>query len=338
MLRKCFTILLAILLLASPVSAFFSFDFSISQNRAVAGATIAAETIADAMVSNYIEENHPEYSDAYTVVSLIFDPTGKIIGKLSSKGLKYADNLYRYLKKADNGKGLVNPDVANKIFDKDLIEKLAEKENKGYGPKTVAKNTVKLLEEGIKPENINKLFKDAVENDKKVGWIDNRIETLEENEVDIDTINDFMEKSSNPYDDLRHLNCKVATLVALGISKDNLNKIIKNSKNIKDIYNCKEDLKKLKKMGITKENLNKIIENLKDIKDITKIRKTIGDLKRRKISKESINKLIENGYDLEKVKEIIKELRNKGVPSKIIDGLIKKEYSLKEISAFNKFK
>ncbi|EHP88115.1 hypothetical protein [Methanotorris formicicus] len=303
MLRKCFTTLLVILLLASPVSAFFSFDFSISQSRAVAGATIAAETIADTMVSNYIDENHPEYSDAYTVVSLIFDPTGKVIGKLSSKGLKYADELYKYLKKEDKGKGLVNPDAANKIFDKDLIEELAKKEGNGYSPKTVAKNTVKLLEEGVEPGNINKLFKDAVENDKKLGWIDNRIETLEENGVDVDTINDFIEKSSNPYDDLRHLSCKSLILVNLGINKENINKIIKNSKNIKEIYNCKEELKKLKKMGISKENLNKIVENLKDIKDISKIRKTVGDLKRRKISKEAINKLIEKGYDLEKAKE-----------------------------------
>jgi hypothetical protein len=29
------------------------------------------------MVSNYMGGNHPEYSDAYTVVSLIFDPTGR---------------------------------------------------------------------------------------------------------------------------------------------------------------------------------------------------------------------------------------------------------------------
>ena len=192
----------------------FFFDFSISQSRAVAGATIAAETIADVMVSNYIDDNCPEYSEAYTVVSLIFDPTGKVIGKLSSKGLKYAEDLYKYLKKSDNSKGLVNPDVANKIFDKDLVEELAKKEDKGYSPKTVAKNTVGLLEEGVEPENINKLFKDAVEDNKKLGWIDNKIETLEENGVDIDTINDFIEKSPNPYGDLRHLNCKVTTLVA----------------------------------------------------------------------------------------------------------------------------
>jgi len=215
---------------------------------------------------------------------------------------------------------------------------LAKKEDKGYSPKTVAKNTVGLLEEGVEPENINKLFKDAVEDNKKLGWIDNKIETLEENGVDIDTINDFIEKSPNPYGDLRHLNCKVTTLVALGINKDNINKIIKNSKNIKEIYNCKEELKKLKKMGINKENLNKIIENLKDIKDITKLRKTVGELKRRKISKEAINKLIENGYDLEKVKEVIINLRNKGVPAKVIDDLIKKGYSLKEISALSSLK
>ncbi|EHP88122.1 hypothetical protein [Methanotorris formicicus] len=81
-------------------------------------------------------------------------------------------------------------------------------------------------------------------------------------------------------------------------------------------------------MGISKENLNKIVENLKDIKDITKIRKTIGDLKRIKISKEAINKLIEKSYDLEKVKEIVKELRNVGVKSKTINKLIENGYDI----------
>ncbi|CAB3288890.1 conserved exported protein of unknown function [Methanocaldococcus lauensis] len=300
MLKKCLTILLAILLLATPVNAFFSFDFSISQSRAVAGATVAAESIADAMISNYIEENHPEYSDAYTAVSLIFDPTGKVIGKLSTKGVKYAEKLYKYLKKADNGKGIINPDIANKIFDKNLIEELAKKENKRYSPKTVAKNTVKLLEEGVEPENINKLFKDAVKNDKKLGWIDNRISKLKDKGVDIDTINNIIKNSDKPNDALKK---------------------------------AVDETNKLSKMGISKNNINKLTKNINNVDDLTKIRKIIGDLKRRKISKESTNKLIENGYGLEKTKEIVKELRNKGVPARVIDDLMRKGYSLKELSA-----
>ncbi|WP_457613162.1 hypothetical protein [Methanocaldococcus sp.] len=58
MLKKCLAVLLAVLLLASPVSAFFTFDYSISQNRAVAGASFIAETLADMAVSDYIEKNH----------------------------------------------------------------------------------------------------------------------------------------------------------------------------------------------------------------------------------------------------------------------------------------
>ena len=207
----------------------FFFDFSISQSRAVAGATIAAETIADVMVSNYIDDNCPEYSEAYTVVSLIFDPTGKVIGKLSSKGLKYAEDLYKYLKKSDNSKGLVNPDVANKIFDKDLVEELAKKEDKGYSPKTVAKNTVGLLEEGVEPENINKLFKDAVKEDKKLGWIDNRIKKLKDNGVSIDTINNIIKNSNKPNDALKKAIDETNKLSKMGISKDNIAKITKTN-------------------------------------------------------------------------------------------------------------
>ncbi|ABR56554.1 hypothetical protein [Methanococcus aeolicus] len=305
MLKKCFTILLAILLLASPVNAFFSFDFSMSQSRAVAGATIATEIIADTMVSNYIDENHPEYSGAYTVVSLIFDPTGKIVSKLSSKGLKYANEIYDYSKKADNGKDIVDSNVLNNIFDKDLIEELAEKKSRGYNPKTVADNVVNLLDEGVEPENINKLFKDAVKNDKKLGWIDNRISKLKDKRVETSTINSIIKNSNKPNDALKK---------------------------------AVDETNKLSKMGISKSSIAKITKNANNVNDLTKQRKIIGNLKKRHISDDAINELIEKGYDLEKAKDTIVELRNKGVPAKIIDDLIKKEYSLKEISALQYLK
>ncbi|ABR56032.1 hypothetical protein [Methanococcus aeolicus] len=300
MLRKSFTILLAILLLASPVSAFFSFDFSISQSSAITGATIATEAIADTMVSNYIDENHPEYSGAYTAVSLIFDPMGKIVGKLSSNGVKYANKLYEYSKKADNGKNIVNSDDLNKIFDKDIIEEFAKKESKGYSPKTVAGNAVNLLDEGVEPENINKLFKDAVKNDKKLGWIDNRISKLKDKGVEIKTTNNIIKNSDKPNNALKK---------------------------------AVDETNKLSKMGISKSSISKITKNANNIDDLTKQRKVIGDLKRRKISKEAINKLIENGYDLEKSRDVIKELRNKGIKTKTINKLIENGY---DVTKFNK--
>ena len=293
--------IIAILLLASPVSAFFSFGFSMSQSRAVAGATVASEIIADTMVSNYIDENHPEYSDEYTVVSLIFDPTGKIIGKLSSKGVKYANGIYEYSKKSNKGKDIVDSDTLNKIFDKELIEELAKKENKGYSSKTVAKNTVELLEEGVEPENINKLFKDAVKEDKKLGWMDNRIKNLKDDGIKTSTINNIIKNSNKPNDALK----KVAG-----------------------------ETNKLSKMGISKSSIFRITKNANNVDDITKQRKIIGDLKKRRISKEAINKLIEKGQDLEKAKEVVKELRNKGVPAKVIDDLIKKDVSLDVIKNY----
>ncbi|WP_457613161.1 hypothetical protein [Methanocaldococcus sp.] len=192
--------------------------------------------------------------------------------------------MYKYLKKADN-KGIINPDIANKIFDKDLIEELAKKESKGYSPRTAAKNAVKLLNEGVEPENINKLFKDAVKNDKKLGWIDNRVSKLKDNGVESSTINKIIENSNKPND-------------ALKKAVDEVNKI--------------------SKMGISKESIGKITKNVDNVDDLTKQRKAIGKLKqmlknKNKVSKkeipqdEVINELIEKGYD---INQIVNDLKS----------------------------
>ena len=356
--------IIAILLLASPVSAFFSFGFSMSQSRAVAGATVASEIIADTMVSNYIDENHPEYSDEYTVVSLIFDPTGKIIGKLSSKGVKYANGIYEYSKKSNKGKDIVDSDTLNKIFDKELIEELAKKENKGYSSKTVAKNTVELLEEGVEPENINKLFKDAVKEDKKLGWMDNRIKNLKDDGIKTSTINNIIKNSNKPNDALKKVAGETNKLSKMGISKSSIFRITKNANNVDDITKQRKIIGKLKQMLKNKnkvskkkipqdEVINELIEKEYDINQIVNDLKSFNKLKIIRANKYKVRLFAGNvnegldhvwlrhvvGYNIENEKattifpmgQKIKYFKNNKLEVKNIQQTISSPKELKEI-------